>query len=299
VALRQLGNNLEHRVLPRMRAVARCIEGCLENLVAQYETGAFEPVSVSGRRFDNHRFANRRIEPDMVAGHDPVEVSMDLALPEDEVTRWTVAQMAMQPTVTGEPLGSLEWVRERVLKMQSHRRVQDQNREAQAFSEDPLAQAMGMFLAAMKDGDQALASIWFDRLQVLHLQRQAEGQAAIRQLFTGDTGAGGATGGTDPLAALLGGGSGGAQAGGLPGLAALLGGRAGSAGNRGSTLFNPRQPAATQAHALNPANGAIPFAQAAGVGAQPSPDAGAFSGGQRSGGLLGPDGEPPPGGEGG
>ena len=30
-----------------------------------------------------------------------------MALPEDEVTRWTVAQMAMQPTVTGEPLASI------------------------------------------------------------------------------------------------------------------------------------------------------------------------------------------------
>ncbi len=49
VALRQLGNNLEHRVLPRMRAVARCIEGAIENLITQDETGSFFPITVSGR----------------------------------------------------------------------------------------------------------------------------------------------------------------------------------------------------------------------------------------------------------
>lgn len=284
VALRQLGNNLEHRVLPRMRAVARCIEGCIENLVAQYETGGFNPISVSGRRFDNHRFANRVISPEDIAGHDPVEVTMSLALPEDEVTRWTVAQMAMQPTLNGEPLASLEWVRERVLKMQSHRQVQAQNREAQAFSQDPLAQAMGMFMAAIKDGDHALAAIWFDRLQVLHLQRQVEGQSAVRQLLA-DQSQNDAQGSSGS---------------GLPSLNSLLREalERDSAPVENSTLFSPNPLDEVPAfnHARNPANGAIPFAQAAGVGFEPgSPDMSAVrTAGQpaAASGLVGADGEP-------
>lgn len=284
VALRQLGNNLEHRVLPRIRAVARCIEGCLENLVAQYETGGFNPISVSGRRFDNHRFANRLISPEDIAGHDPIEVTMSLALPEDEVTRWTVAQMAMQPTLNGEPLASLEWVRERVLKIQSHRQVQAQNREAQAFSQDPLAQAMGLFLAAIKDGDHALAAIWFDRLQVLHLQRQVEGQSAVRQLIADRSEN---IGQNTPES-------------GLPPLSSLLNdaiGRESTAGV-GNTMFspNPVNEVPRHNHALNPANGAIPFAQAAGVGSEPDPVVmDAAGNGERSTepiGLVGANGEP-------
>ncbi len=282
VALRQLGNNLEHRVLPRMRAVARCIEGCLENLVAQYETGAFNPISVSGRRFDNHRFANRVISPEIIAGHDPIEVSMSLALPEDEVTRWTVAQMAMQPTLNGEPLASLEWVRERVLKMQSHRQIRTQNREAQAFSQDPLAQAMGMFLAAIKDGDHALGAIWFDRLQVLHLQRQVEGQTAVRRLLSEQA----ENGLSD------------SPEGGLPSLNSLLSDLASRdlAAPEGGTLFspNPLDEVPRFNHARNPANGAIPFAQAAGVGNEPGPEKvhTAASAGRMQSGLVGADGEP-------
>ncbi len=284
VALRQLGNNLEHRVLPRMRAVARCIEGCLENLVAQYETGGFHPISVSGRRFDNHRFANRVIAPEDIAGHDPVEVTMSLALPEDEVTRWTIAQMAMQPTLNGEPLASLEWVRERVLKIQSHRQVQAQNREAQAFSQDPLAQAMGMFLAATKDGDHALAAIWFDRLQVLHLQRQVEGQSAVRQLIANraeNADQDAATGSLPSLETLL---------------ADTLERR--SADGEPSTLFspNPVNEVPRFHHERNPANGAVPFAQAAGVGTEPNTgQVGMFQQAtrdQRQSGLVGADGKP-------
>jgi hypothetical protein len=280
VALRQLGNNLEHRVLPRMRAVARCIEGCLENLIAQYGTGAFNPISVSGRRFDNHRFANRLISPEELAGHDPLEVSMALSLPEDEVTRWTVAQMAMQPTLNGEPLASLEWVRERVLKMQSHRHIQGQNREAQAVSQDPIAQAMGMFSAALKDGDHALAAIWFDRLQVLHLQRQVEGLSAAKRLLAERQSAGGGESPTE----------------GLPALSELLG--ESSLLRENSTLFspNPVNAAPRPNHALNPANGAIPFAQAAGVGSAPVPDelrhADVGGAGTQNVGLVGADGEP-------
>jgi len=183
VALRQLGNNLEHRVLPRMRAVASCLEGCIENMVAQFETGAYNPITASGRRYDSHRFFNRVITPDEIKNHDPIEVRMDLALPEDEVSRWTVAQIAMTPTPSGEPLADLEYIRERILKIQSHNRMSRRNFEASANVSDPVAQALNMFGAAMREGNQPLAAIWFDKLQVLHLQTQVQGKALEQQLL--------------------------------------------------------------------------------------------------------------------
>lgn len=261
VALRQLGNNLEHRVLPRLRAVAKCIEGCLENLVSQYETGAFAPITVSGRRFDNQRFANRIIEPEHIFGHDPVEVQMDLALPEDEVSRWTVAQMAMQPTVTGEPLASLEWTRERILKMQSAKTITSQNREVLGIMQDPLAQAQAQVMAYLGDGDQANASIWFDRLQVLQLQRQVEAAMAIQQLTA---------------------------------MAMQIGVPLGQ-GQPQSTVGGQQPSVPLQNNSRNPANGAVPFAAAAGVGNSPSPQAGFNTTAPRQSqgnGLVGPDGEP-------
>lgn len=253
VALRQLGNNLEHRILPRLRAVAACIEGCLENLIAQYETGAFEPITVSGRRFDNQRFANRVISAEQIQGHDPVIVKMELALPEDETTRWTVAQMAMQPTVTGEPLASMEWTREHILKMESSKLLSSQNREDAGRMQDPLAMATAQVEAYIKDGDMVNASIWYDRLQVLNLQRQVEAGMQQMQLMQM------------------------AQQMGMPLQPAQLSPGAmqqpttGTTSTVGGALTNQ---AAGNNQSRNPANGAVPFAQAAGVGNNPSPQAG-------------------------
>lgn len=245
VALRQLGNNLEHRVLPRMRAVASCIEGCLENLIAQYETGAFTPITASGRRYDNHRFANRIITPDEIFGHDPIEVRMDLALPEDEVSRWTVAGLAMQPTASGEPLMDLEWVRERVLKVQSHKQASRRNLEAAAKVSDPVAQALNMFNAAIRDGDMALAAIWFDKLQVVYQQTALQGFVLKQELERASQGL--------PIRSL----------------AELM---------SGDASFNVSQTDAKQNNQINnPANGAIGPAERTGMGNEASQDAGAFA----------------------
>ena len=240
VALRQLGNNLEHKVLPRMNGVRLVLEGCFEIMIGQYETGAFEPITVSGRRFDSHRFANRIIEPEQIEGHDPVEVIMALALPEDETTRWTIAQMAMTPTVTGEPLASVEWTRENILRMQSHRTIRRQNLEDLAQQSTPLTQTLQLLRAAVEEEDEETASILFDRVQILALQHQVEGSMAMAQL--------------QQLAAGI-----------IPNTPA-----AGQSGQNGSAPSG----GGTQ-QALNPANGAIPFAQAAGVGNEASEDAGA------------------------
>lgn len=259
VALRQLGNNLEHRVLPRMRAVASCLEGCLENLIAQYETGAFNPITASGRRYDNHRFANRVISPEEVIGHDPVEVRMDLALPEDEASRWSLAQVASGPTATGEPLASPEWVRENILKMQSHKLIHRQNLEAAAESSSPVARALSMYLAALRDGNNALAAIWYDELQKVYLQTQVEGFALAQQVQMAFQGI--------PI---------------QPPDALIAQSPSAQTASRDASSFQ------------NPANGAPGVAERRGIGNAPSPDAGfnTTAPRQRDTGLLGPAGQP-------
>lgn len=273
VALRQLGNNLEHRVSPRMKAVAACMEGAMENLIAQYETGGFEPITVSGRRFDNQRFANRIITPEGIYGHDPVTVRMKLALPEDDAARWSLAQMAMTPTASGEPLGSLEWVRENIIGIESSKQITRQNREAAGVMQDPLASALEQVTAYLRDGNQAMASIWFDRLTVLSMQRQVEGNTMLAQLqaFAQQIGIPLQPPPFDPLNA---------------GMTTGAGSTIDQGLNIGQTAQN------TQSR--NPANGAMGIAEQRGIGNQPSPEAGfnTTASRQRYTGLVGADGSP-------
>jgi hypothetical protein len=182
VALRQLGNNLEHKVTPRMNALTACVEMSLQNLLEQYETGGFDPFPVSGRRLDSTRFAGKVILPEMVSGFDPIEVSMQLALPEDLSTIWSIAGMAMTPTATGEPLASLEWTREHILRMPSHKVIHGQNLEAAARMQDELAQTLELYKAAVEEGDEPLAAILYDKLRIAALQRQVEGSLMMQQL---------------------------------------------------------------------------------------------------------------------
>tara|TARA_R110002096_G_scaffold34732_4_gene99048 strand:+ start:151 stop:2160 length:2010 start_codon:yes stop_codon:yes gene_type:complete len=182
VALRQLGNNLEHRVLPRMEAVQLCIEGCLEVLVAQYETGAFEPITVSGKRFDRHRFSNKIIEPNEVSGHDALTVSLELVLPEDETIRWNVANMAMAPTVTGEPLTSLEYVREHILNIQDPKLLSDQNREILTRQTSPVLGLLDQYRSVVLDGDPMAAAAILDQIRLMTLQMEVQGSMQMMQL---------------------------------------------------------------------------------------------------------------------
>ena len=242
VALRQLGNNLEHRVQPRMEAVRRCIEGCLEVMMGQYETGAFDPITVSGRRFDNHRFSNKRITPIDIHGHDAIEVEMTLALPEDETVRWSIAQMAMTPTASGEPLASLEWTREHILKMQSHKTLADQNKTMLAYQNTPIAALLDSLRAAQEDGDNPLAAALFDQMRIAVLQHQLQGSMALYQL--------------QQLAA------------GIP---------PGTMVNSETAPLLSSSPINAQEgnnQRFNPANGAVPAVSFSGMGNNPSPEAG-------------------------
>ena len=242
VALRQLGNNLEHRVQPRMEAVRRCIEGCLEVMLGQYETGAFSPITVSGRRFDNHRFSNKQISPFDVHGHDSVEVEMALALPEDETVRWSIAQMAMTPTPSGEPLASLEWTREHILKMQSHKTLADQNKTMLAYQNTPIAALLDSLRAAQEDGDNALVAALYDQMRLAVLQHQLQGSMAMFQL--------------QQLAQ------------GIPPMTMV------NSQTADDLSAPPRMGGAGNNQRFNPANGAVPAVSFSGMGNNPSPQAG-------------------------
>lgn len=257
VALRQLGLNLEQKVVPRMNAVAACLEGCLEILIGQYETGAFNQITVSGRRFDNQKFANRQITADDIVGHDPISVGLVLALPEDDTVRWSIAQMAMQPTVTGEPLGSLEHVREHILKFQSSKVISDQNRQILGSQASPVVQLLELYKAAVEDGDEMKAAALFDQLQIAALQTQVQGSMQMLQLMQ--------------------------MAQGMPPMTAV---NQQSVGQQIQSIGGNNQLA-------NPGFGAVPNAAFTGIGNQPSPQAGfnTTAPRQRDTGLVDPAGE--------
>ena len=213
-------------------------------MLGQFETGAFAPIEVSGRRGDNTPF-NRPISVEDIQNHDNLEVSLKLQLPEDDNARLAQANMLLQPVPgTNETLASVQYVRERVLNMQSSDSIRSQNLEQMARLASPVALALEQFRAAEETGDEHLISVTFDQLQLAALQHTVQtnlGMAQLQQLMQGVIPPGMGPGGG-------GNGTGGAQ------------------GQQG-----------VQGEALNPANGAIGVAEQRGIGNEASPNAGAIA----------------------
>jgi hypothetical protein len=246
VALRQLGLNIEQKVIPRMNAMGEALEYCLETMLMQYETGDWEDVEVIGRDFRGDRF-QEFIKPEAIRDRQRLEVEMRLSLPQDEMQRWAIAQIAAQPTAAGEPFLDLRHIREDILNMPDPDFVTRQNFETLAWQATPLGQILQLFRSALESGDEQLQSIMFDQLQLTALQQTLQTNVQIQQLSQIAQGLGVASGAGDP-----------AQAQGAGVQQALTGGLG------------------------NPATGAPGVAEATGVGNAPSPNAGANTTAQRT-----------------
>lgn len=182
LALRQLGNNLEQKVFPRLRAVQKAIEYALAGMVRQFESGAYAPIRVTGKTYDRLPFSGP-IMPEMIEGHNELEVTLEPHFPQDEEINWRIAQLAATPTASGEPLASVDYIRSDILKIQDRDLIRNQNFETLARMSDPIAQALEMFRAATKAGDQELASRWFDKMKALGIEEMVRVNMSLIQLM--------------------------------------------------------------------------------------------------------------------
>ena len=183
VALRQVGTTMRQKIEPRMRAVENCIKGCLDVMLEQFETGAFGEVEVSGRLADRRAFS-RRIQPMQVQGHGDLEVKLAFEPADDDMLRINraIQLAAPQPAFGGQSLGSLRYIREHVLNMQSSDAVEAQNVETQARFSLPVAKAYEVFKAAQKTGDEKLISVAYDALRLALMQHTVEMNVMMAQL---------------------------------------------------------------------------------------------------------------------
>lgn len=240
VALRQLGTNMEHKIAPRLMAMQEVISGCLENIVKQFESGGFEPITVSGRRNDNTHFSSV-ILPEDLDGHDNITISLKFEAPQSDMLNIQAATQLMQLTPAGESLGSLPYVRTKYLNMESSDIISAQNAEAQMRASTPLAQAWQRYEAAKKTGDEPLIAIALDALRLQALQHSIQVEAGITQLLQAK--------------------------GQLPPISEIQPEDTLNLDTNGSRQYGNNED-------RNPANGAPPFVLSTGIGNEPSPDAG-------------------------
>ena len=180
-AMRQLGTNIEQKVIPRLTAVQNLLEMSFEHLIMMYETKSYKDLNVSGKTYAKMPF-DGPIKPDDIKNHGDLTFTLLPALPEDDMQRYSIAQMATQPTATGESLVSMDFARDRILRMQDADLERQRIYEQIARTSTPIMQLVQLYTAAMKSGDEQMAQHYLQEIKLAEEQKQMQ-ELAQRMTF--------------------------------------------------------------------------------------------------------------------
>ena len=159
-AINTLRQGVESVLVPRVMAMERAYVQIANLLCDQYQSGAFEAMELTGQ--DNNRmYFSEKITPSRIKeGGDP-EVKLVTRLPEDDMSRYGMAQIAREgPT----PLLPDLWIRDNILGIQDSDQVEDAVKKQIAERTLPEAGIWSLYQAAVKQGRQDLAELYFGEL---------------------------------------------------------------------------------------------------------------------------------------
>jgi hypothetical protein len=159
-AINTLRQGVESVLVPRISAMQRAYKQISDMLCDQYQSGMFETMELAGR--DNNRmYFSEKITPDRIRdGGDP-EIKLVTNLPEDDMSRYGMAQIAREgPT----PLLPDLWIRDNILGIQDSDQVEDAVKEQIAERTLPEAGIWSLYQAAVKQGREDLAKLYLGEL---------------------------------------------------------------------------------------------------------------------------------------
>ena len=146
------------------------------NLISdQYSSGAYKSMEVSG--MDRNRvYFTEEITPDMLKQTGQPVVTLVGQLPQDDMTRYSMAQIAREgPT----PLLSDRAIRDRILALQDADQMEDAIHEQMAERMLPEAALWTLLRAAERQGRQDLAQFYMGELMNVLQQKQQMAQQRV------------------------------------------------------------------------------------------------------------------------
>lgn len=164
-AITQLRQGLEAPLTPHVQAVKTALTQTLNILADAYATGQFDTMSLSGHQQDTQRsWFSAIITPDLIQAGGIIEVDILPNLPQDDLSRVSLAQQMREP-INGKPLADDRFIRQAIMNFQDVEQIERAIDEQTARTGSPLAVAWTSYLSALEQGDQELASIWWDEFQ--------------------------------------------------------------------------------------------------------------------------------------
>ena len=169
-AINTLKQGVESVIHPRIEALEKAYRSIFTMLSEQYSSGRFEAIEVSGQDRDRTYFS-AEITPDIVkSGGDP-EVKIVSQLPQDDMSRFSQAQIARE----GEtPLLPDIFIRDMILGLQDTDQVDDALREQAAEKALPEAQLWTILKSLEDRGRPDLARFYFGELMKIVNDKQMQ-----------------------------------------------------------------------------------------------------------------------------
>ena len=166
-AINTLKQGVETVLSPRIIALQKAYTQISNLLCDQYSSGAFTAMELSGR--DNNRmYFSERITPARVKEGGTVEVTLVPRLPQDDMSKYSMAQIAREgPT----PLMPDLWIRDNILGIQDADQTEDAIKEQIAERTLPEAGLWSLYQASVKQGRDDLAQFYLGELTLMMVSK--------------------------------------------------------------------------------------------------------------------------------
>ena len=174
-AINTLRQGIDTVLRPRITAMEDAYMQISHLLCDQYSSGMYDPISVSGRD-KNRIYFSEVIAPDAMAQAGIPEIKIVSQLPEDDMSRMSMAQMAREGQT---PLLSDNYVRDKILGLQDADSIEDSIREQLAERTLPEAALWSLLQSTEERGRPDLSQFYYGELMYLLMQKQMMRQQAM------------------------------------------------------------------------------------------------------------------------
>tara|TARA_R100000808_G_scaffold4401_1_gene14562 strand:+ start:2830 stop:4692 length:1863 start_codon:yes stop_codon:yes gene_type:complete len=178
-AINTLRQGVETVLVPRLQALEKSYRAIFQLLCDQYITGAFKSFEVSGKD-KNRMYFREEVTPEMVKNAGDVEVSFIGQLPQDEMGKMSMAQIAREGQT---PLLPDIYIRDNILGLQSADQMEDAIKAQAAERMLPEAAIWELLKSANRQGREDLAELYQGELRRLFMTKRMEEMQMVNQMM--------------------------------------------------------------------------------------------------------------------
>ena len=166
-ALQGLRDDYKNQATPFVKAVQKAMQRIADNLIDQYSTGRFSPLSIPGQMDESG--------PMLVQMSDPVQVKLLPNYPMDFASAAATAQIVKETGLMSEAQ-----IRSDIMHLQDEEGIQDVINVERASAMNPTVQYMTALRSAIARGEEEIAN----ELMTLYMaaKLELEGQLAMMQM---------------------------------------------------------------------------------------------------------------------